>query len=567
MTPFIQLGLVLLIVFLISIILRLLKQPLIIGYIISGILIGPSVFNAIQEPEMISFFSELGIALLLFLVGLHLSPKVIKEVGKVSLITGLFQIAITWLLAFIISVAFDFNMITSVYIAIALTFSSTIIIMKLLSDKDALEKLYGKIAVGILLIQDIIAILLLTILPSLSSESAFGLITITILKGILILSILFLFSYYVLPKFNKFFGKSQEFLFLFAIVWAISVSILFQEAGFSIEIGALFSGVLLSITPYSYEISSKLKPLRDFFLIFFFITLGSQIILSDISSMIVPAIIFSLFVFFGKPIIIVSIMGLLGYSKNTSFMTGSSMAQISEFSLILVGLGVKLGVLSQDILSFITLIGLITIAGSTYLIQYSEKIYKKISKFLLIFEKKRITERQIPEKQYKYILFGYNRIGFSILKSLSKITKDFLIVDYDPEIIKDLNKKKIPNVYGDADNVELLEDLKISNAKLIISTIPEKETNKLINEVIKSHDSKTIFIATARQIHEAEELYGAGVDYVILPHFLGGEHISKVIETYKTSKKGYEKERKKELKLLEERKKRGFEHPNIEKNR
>lgn len=568
--PFIQFGTIILVVLGVSVIMRILKQPLIIGYIISGILVGPSFFNLIGSGEMLNVFSEMGIAFLLFIVGLHLSPRVIKEVGPVALVTGIGQIVFTASIGYIIGLFFGFNPLTSLYIATALTFSSTIIILKLISDKDALEKLYGKISVGFLLVQDFVAILILIVVSSVSSGSGGNaglLFLMTLLKGSVIIFVFGLISYYALPKLDSFLSKSQEFLFLFSIAWGFGLSIIFLYNGFSIEVGALIAGILLSFAPYSYEISSKLKPLRDFFLISFFVILGSQMVFSDISSLKIPIIAFTLLVVLGNPFIVIFLMGRMKYSKKTSFMAGLTVAQIGEFSLIFVALGVKVGHVSQEILSFITIISLMTIFGCTYLIMYSELIYKKISRFLKIFERKNIKEKDIPEKSYEYILLGYNRIGFSIIKSFSKITKNFLVIDYDPKIVQELKDQGIDAVYGDADDSELLEDIGIHKASVIVSTIPEKETNGLILDILKRNKSQALALLTSRQIKDALDLYKKGADYVILPHFLGGEYTAKLIESFKKNKIKYKSEKQKEIKSLYERIKRGHKHPNVEKER
>jgi len=530
MDIFIQFGLIVLVVLILSGIMRILKQPLIIGYIISGIILGPFFLNFISGNQTINFFSEIGVALLLFIVGLHLSPKVIKEVGKISLITGIGQIVFTSIGGFLIGIVFGFSWLVSLYISIALTFSSTIIIMKLLSDKEALEKLYGKISIGFLLVQDLVAIIILIVISSLSTAGNPGnILLFTSLKGLGIIVILAPISYFVLPKLSNFFAKSQEFLFVFSITWGLGLAALFFYAGFSIEVGALIAGIVLSISPYSYEISSKLKPLRDFFIISFFLILGSQMVFGNISNFIVPIIVFSLFILIGNPLIVMILMGIFGYNKKTGFMAGLTVAQISEFSLILVALGVKVGHLSQEILSLVTLIGLITIGGSTYMIMYSDKIYPRISKLLTVFEKKKLCKKEIPKKEYQYILLGYNRIGYSILKAFSKLTKDYVVIDFDPKTINELKTQKAPCIYRDVEDVEFLEELNLKKAKVIVSTIPEKETNLFLLREFKKRNTN-IVILTARQISDALELYKAGADYVILPHFLGGEYVSKMIE-------------------------------------
>lgn len=564
---FIQFSLIILVVFGISFLMRILKQPQIIGYIISGIIVGPFILNFIPSGNTLSIFSEIGIAFLLFIVGLHLNPKIIKEVGKISLITGVGQVVFTSVIGYFICILLGFSSLTSMYIAVALTFSSTIIIMKLLSDKEALDKLYGKISVGFLLVQDLIAILILIIISSFSGGENAGNVIFSILaKGAIAFLVLFAFSYYVLPRISFFFAKSQEFLFIFAVAWGFGLSSLFSYIGFSIEVGALIAGVLLSMSPYSYEVSSKLKPLRDFFIISFFILLGSQMVFGEMRELILPAVILSLFILVGNPIIVVALMGAKGYSKNTGFMAGLTVAQISEFSLILIALGVKTGQLSNEILSLVTIVGLITIAGSTYMMIYAEKIYPFVSKYLSVFEKKKIKEIPSVNKNYEYILFGENRIGFSIMKSFIKMKKEYLIVDFNPVRVKKLLAKGINCIYGDISNAEFLEGLKIHKTKLIVSTIPEREVNLALLNMVREKNKDAILIVTARQISDAFDLYKAGADYVILPHFLGGEYIAGIIESAKTNKKFYQREKEKQVKELKERLGEGQEHPPVEKD-
>jgi Kef-type K+ transport system membrane component KefB len=551
--PFMQFALILLLVFAVSLIMRMLKQPLIIGYIISGIIAGPFFLNLVHESEVISVFSEMGIAFLLFIVGLQLSPKVIKEVGKISLVAGVGQIIFTSAVGFIIGMLLGFSITTSMYLAIALTFSSTIIIMKLLTDKDALEKLYGKISIGFLLVQDLVAVLILMFVSSMANGSGTDMVLSSIINGAVLTAILIPLSLYVLPRMMDFFARSQEFLFVFTLSWGFGLSLLFLYAGFSIEIGALIAGILLSISPYSFEISSRLKPLRDFFIISFFIILGSQMAFGDISSLIIPAIIFSLFILIGNPFIMMVLMGLLGYTKKTGFMAGLTVAQISEFSLILIALGVKSGSLPKEILSFVTIIGLLTIAGSTYLIIYSDSIFNKLSGVLSIFERKKVKEKKIPKKKHDFVLLGYNRIGFSIIRAFSKKTKDFIVVDFNPSVVREMKSEGVEAIYGDVDNPEFLSDLAIHKSSVIVSTIPDKETNQLILDVLSMSKSNPVVILTARQIEDALELYDAGATYVILPHFLGGEFAGQLISKAGRDTRKYQKERKREIRILKER--------------
>lgn len=568
MEVFIELSVIIGITVLIAGIMKLLKQPIVIGYILAGIIVSPYFLNIIHSTDTIAVFSQIGVAFLLFIVGLSLSPKVIKEVGKVSLVTGLGQIIFTSLIGFLISKLLGFSTIVSLYIAMALTFSSTIIIMKLLSDKKDLEKLYGKISVGFLLVQDIVVIILLMVISSFSDNfNVTNLSFVAIFRGILFVVGLILISIYILPKLSKFFAKSQEFLFLFSIGWGMSLAALFLHIGFSMEIGALIAGVALSMSPYHYEISSKMRPLRDFFIIIFFILLGSQMVFGNVSQFIIPAIIFSLFILIGNPLIVMILMGLLGYKKKISFQAGLTVAQISEFSFILIALGVSVGHLTNEILSLVTIVGLITIAGSTYLILYSDKIYPHLSRYLSIFERKKVRKGKERSREYEIILFGCNRVGHDFLKIFKEMRKKFLVIDYDPELISDLIRKKINCRYGDIDDDEFIDELNFNKLKMAVSTMPDFETNLLLINKIRQTNEKTIIMVVSHNIEEAKKLYDKGATYVVMPHFLGADYSSMLINKHGLNMNEFLKEKKKHLKYLKTKERLGHEHPKAEKHR
>ncbi|MEK6945564.1 MAG: cation:proton antiporter [Nanoarchaeota archaeon] len=565
---FLNISLIIGIAFLVSFLMRILKQPLIIGYIFTGIIAGPYFLNLLEKESTIGVFAKMGVALLLFTVGLHLNPKVIKEIGKSSVILGVGQVIFTSAVGFLIAKALGFSSLTSFYVSIALTFGSTIVVMKLLSDKGEISSVYGKISTGLLIIQDLIAaIILFTISSSSGVDTTASLVFSTIIKGVIILGLLLLVSIFVLPKITKFAAKSQEFLFIFSLTWAFAIASLFQFIDFSLEIGALLAGVALSVSPYSSEISSKLKPLRDFFIIIFFVIVGSQIAISDVGSNIFSIIILSLFVLIVNPLIVMSLVGILGYTKRTGFMVGITVAQISEFSIIIVALGVTVGYLSSEILSIITMVGLITIAGSSYLITYSDKIYPFFSRYLGVFERRNVkNEKKKILDSYDTILFGYNRIGFSILKSFKAVSNRYVVVDYDPEIVSNLKKFRIPVIYGDVYDSELLRELPLRKSKLIVSTIPSVEANLLLIKTVKEINPKAIVIVRAHHIDDAMNLYKEGADYVLTPHFLGGEYVANMIKGFGLSSTNYKGEKEKHIKLLDERKRLGQDGPDVEKN-
>jgi len=565
---FIQLALILLVAFIVSYIVKLFKQPLIIGYIIAGVLVSPFVFETGASTEMIHFFSELGIAFLLFMVGLHLNPKVIKEIGTSSLVIGILQILLTFAAGFGAAFyIFGFDIISAAYVGIALSFSSTIIIMKLLSDQKQLDSLYGKISIGILIVQDLVAIAVLMFISSISNGNSWTTFAIQgLLSGLGLVVLLFLAGVFILPKITKSVAKSQELLFLFSISWAFLVAALFAWRGFSIEIGALLAGVVLSISPYSVEISSKIRPLRDFFLIIFFIILGLNIQVSSIATIITAAVVFSLIALILKPIILMSLTGMFGYTKRTTFLTGSTMAQISEFSIIVLTLGLAMGHITSELFSTITLTLILTITLSTYMIIYSNTFYRMMSKFAAFFERRGIKRERKVKKTYQAILFGYNRIGFNMLRSFKKLKKKYLVVDFNPDTITDLNKMRIPCLYGDVYDPELLEELPLEKIDLVVSTVPDYETNELLVETIRGMNPDAIVIVRAHTIEDAFDLYKKGASYVLTPHFLGGEYLSKLVGQIKTNKEKYAEEKKKHIKMLEERFRKGQRHPDVEKD-
>jgi Kef-type K+ transport system membrane component KefB/voltage-gated potassium channel Kch len=565
---FIHLAVILFTAFIVSYIMRAFNQPIIIGYIIAGIIVSPFILGGGTSMEIIDVFSEFGIAFLLFIVGLHLNPKVIKEIGISSLVIGLGQIILTFGATFLIAKSLlGYSVLTSIYVGIALAFSSTIIIMKLLSDKRQLDSLFGKISIGILIIQDLVAIGVLMFISSIGGGLAVENLGLTgLISGISLILFLFFIGYLVLPKIMKSIAKSQELLFLFSICWCFVLVALFSYVGFSMEIGALVAGVILSISPYSTEISSKIRPLRDFFLIIFFIILGLKIQISNIQLILLNALVLSGVALVLKPLILMVLMRYFGFTKRTNFLTGITLGQISEFSLIVLGLGVAFGHIVPEVLNTLILTLVITILFSSYMIIYSKEFYQRLPKFTSLFEKRKIKKDRKIKKEYDAILFGYNRIGFSILNSLKKLKKKYLVVDFNPDTINNLKRFDVPALYGDVYDSELLKELPLSKIKLAVSTIPDVETNRLLIGAIRKKNKNAVIILRAHRIEDALHLYDSGANYVLTPHFLGGEYVAKMIRHSKTGDEDYSVEKMKHVKMLKDILDAGKEHPSVEKN-
>ena len=558
---FVKLSIILVIALVVSIVVRLLKQPLIIGYILTGIIVSPYFLDIATHVDSIKTFSQMGVAVLLFMVGLNLNPKIIKEMGKVSLVVGVGQIILTFAVGFMISVILGFSYLVSTYTAMALVFSSTIIVMKLLSDKEDTSTLYGKISIGLLIVQDLVVILILMAVSSIENNpDIYSFALQKVLMGIALVGGLFLAGYFVLKPVTKKIAHSRELLLLFSVAWAFALASLFDYFGFSIEIGALLAGITLSVSPYRYEVGARMKPLRDFFLLMFFVLLGSNLEFANMSEFILPIVVFSIFVIVVKPLIVMTLMGLLGYTKRNGFLTGLTVSQISEFSFILIALGIGVGHLEPEIMSMIAIVGLISMAGSSYAIAAGNSIYQRLSPRLGIFEREgsKVDEgRYHKGDDHEILLFGYNRIGYGLEKAFRRINKKFLVIDNNPETILNLARARVECRYGDAGDTELLDDLPMSNVKMIISTIPNLETNLLLIRKIRLLNPKAIIIIVSHQIEESLQLSEEGATYVIMPHFLGGAYTAHMVEKFGFKKKEFEKEGAKNAHDLLRRQKEG----------
>lgn len=561
MTLFVEISLIVAVATAVSLLMKFLRQPLIVGYIAAGVLVGPYAFNILQARDEIEFLSKVGIAILLFIVGLTLNPDVMREVGKASFVTGIGQILFTSVIGYFIVRALGFEALAATYIAVALTFSSTIIILKLLSDRNDIGKLYGKISVGFLLVQDVVASILLlavAVLGTVAAASGASFSNIAALeaasllaKGVLAAILLYLVSKFVLPRLSKFAAGSQEILFVFSLSWGLGISSLFHILGFSIEIGALVAGVTLAVSPFAYEIASRLKPLRDFFIMLFFVMLGSQIVTSQFSALLSAVAVLSLFVLVGNPLIVFILMNLLGYRTRTAFMAGLTVAQISEFSLILVALGYSLGHISQTAVSLVTMVGVITIAASTYLILYADRIYSFLKPVLRLFTFRRsYMEENVRSSGAELIIFGYDRVGRDFVEVAKKITGSYLVVDFNPLSIERLKKLGVPHRYGDAEDVEFLDEIGLASAKLIVSTIPDLNTNLLLISHYRLLSPSGVIITISHDVSGARELYRAGASYVVMPHYLGAHHAASLMEKYGFNRQAFKEEKRKHLENL-----------------
>ncbi len=516
------------------------RQPLIIAFLAAGILVGPSALGLVEGPGEIDLLAHIGISLLLFVVGLRLDVGMIRTVGPVALATGLGQVLFTSLLGYAIASLCGLPPVSAVYVAVALTFSSTIIIVKLLSDKKEIDSLHGRIAVGFLIVQDIVAILALIALTAFGGEAPAGRsFTVQALliagKGIGLLLLVYLLMRRALPWLMAYLARSQELLVLFSISWAIALSTAAEILGFSKEVGAFLAGVSLASTEQRDAVAGRLTVLRDFLLLFFFIDLGARLDLGQFRGELLPAGVLSLFVLVGNPLIVMVIMGAMGYRRRTGFMCGLAVAQISEFSLILGALGLRLGHIAPSDMSLITLVGIITICASTYLILYSGPIYSLLSPLLRIFERKnpfregKEDSLAHPAGRDLTILVGLGSYGSELAGHLIRRGRPLLAVDFDPRAVERGRRKTIAAVYGDAADPEVLALLPLRRTGWVVCAVSDPALNLALPRLLRAAGFAGRYAASARDHSEVPRLRTSGAYIVLRPFSDAAEQASEVL--------------------------------------
>lgn len=531
---FSQIALLLVVAGAFGVIAKFLKQPLLVGYLFAGLFLG--LTGAIGDSRALDSLSQIGVALLLFLLGLEMNLRELPTIGKVALVTGIGQITFTSLIGYLIARFLGFENLPSIYIAVALTFSSTIIMVKLLSEKKDLSSLYGKIAIGFLLVQDFVVVIILMFLAGLgrgeTSAIGYGL---TGIKALILFALVWILSHKVLPKFyGKVVGGSSELVFIVSIAWALgAAAFVAGPMGFSLEIGGFLAGLALSNVPEHLQIASKTRPLRDFFLTIFFLLLGTKLVVSGgILAVAFPAVILSLFVLIGNPIIVLIIMGILRYKKRTSFLAGLTVAQISEFSLILMSMGLILGHVAESEVAMVVLVGVITMTASTYMILGADKIFKKIGRHLSVFERKQtkeaayVTNLKLADH---FVLVGCDRTGSSLIKYFARKELEFLVVDFNPSVFRKLTAKNTPVIFGDINDPEIFELAGVGSAKMVISTTDSLETNLTLIEQVHAEKTKPTLMFTSSTKDQAIKLYEKGATFVVVPGIVAGDYINHLL--------------------------------------
>lgn len=532
---FVDIALILALATILAAIFAKLRQPLVLAYLLVGVVAASSgILKQVTSGPTLEFFAELGIAFALFLIGLELRFSDIKQIGRAAILVGLGQIFFTALFGFLIARGIGISGVQSLALAAALTFSSTIIVVKLLEQKHDLDSLYGKVTVGYLIVQDFAAIAALIFLAAVGKEGEASDFIITATQGALLVGLILVLNRFVLQSLFDRLAKNTEVLFIASISWALVFAAVSVSLGFSIEIGAFLAGLGLASLREEQQIASWIRPLRNLFIILFFLSLGLKLSIATIFSIFGWVVLLSLFVLIGNPLIMMVFMGFLGFRRRTSFQVAVTSAQVSEFSLIFVALGGRLGLIEEKIINLTAAVALVTIVLSTYLIIYSSKIYRVLSPYLKVFERKTLIEQPTYREQEftnHVLLVGAGRLGWNILHGLWGKGFSVVVVDFDPKVVRKLQEEGISVIYGDISDPEIFEKALGKNPKMIISTVFDHEDTHFILQEVKNLRSAIPVVVTAAESQAALDFYRQGATYVIIPRLLSSHLVERFLLT------------------------------------
>jgi Kef-type K+ transport system membrane component KefB len=497
---------------------RVLRVPNIVAYIVAGLLLGPT-FGVLKVSHTIELISEFGIILLLFLVGLELSLDKIKEVGTTAFAAGGVQMAGTALAGGILASLFGYPIVEAAVIAVAVTFSSTVVAVKLLEQQDDLDATYGQVAVGVLLVQDLVVVMVLTFVAGLEGPGelawadvawglgqAFG--GMALLGGLIVVA-----TRYVLPSAVQWISAAPEGLFIWSLFWCFLVVLGAETMHLSPELGAFLAGIALAQLPQCQQLRHRVHPLVNFFIIVFFVSLGLQMELGAALEQWPVALALTALVMTIKPLLFFSVLPRLGHSEETSFQTGLTLAQISEFSLIFGALALSAGLIDEALLSVITLVGLLTFSLSAFLILFSDRLYAVLRPYqpLAWFGAKQETPAAPAEPLRDHVVVvGMNTLGRYLVDRLGEAGETVVAVDTDPEKLAPLS---VHTVHGNAVHEAVREAAHLDTARLLVSTLSIEGTNNLLAYHAKQAGVPCSIHAFDR--NSEDSLREIGVDYLI----------------------------------------------------
>jgi Kef-type K+ transport system membrane component KefB len=465
---------------------KVIRMPSIVGYILAGMILGPGL-NLVELNHSLTLISELGIALLLFLVGIELSLQKIKDLGRVALLLGGLQVILTAAGGFALARLMHFDHAEAIFLGATVTFSSTVVVIKLLDQQGATNRLYARIAIALFLAQDIVVIVALTILSGLGSGEPIALtqmaknLAFAFTGMLVLLTVVLIAARYLLPKPFAWASRSPDTVFIWALCWCFLIVLLAHQFHLSVEIGAFLAGIAVAQLPIHEDLHRRLHPLMTFFIAIFLVTLGIKMELDEFATIWPAALGLSLFVLIAKPLIIFNILARMRFSEYTAFQAAIAGGQVSEFAFILLALGAATGLISSTTVALGGLVGIVTIAASSYLIIYSEALYRGLKKYglLRIFRAKQTADsEQHFELTGHIIVVGMNALGREIVQQLILRGEQVLAIDTDPHKLIGLGAATI--LIGNVEYQSVVEEIGLPQAKLVVSALQIEDTNHLL---------------------------------------------------------------------------------------
>ncbi len=523
-----------------------LKQPIILAYLLAGCLLGEKLgVGLLKNPESIELISEIGLVLLLFVIGLELDLTKIMVSGRQLLVAGLGQFVLCVALGLgffgLLGLSPSHDWLAVLYLSLLASLSSTAIVVKLLYDKFELDTLPGRLTLGILVFQDVWAILILAFQPNFQ-DPRIAIIGSTVLKGVVLFVVGFFVSKYLLRFVFESVAKSPEMVVTLSIGWCAAVAGVAQALGLSKEMGGLVAGFAISNFPYGIHVSAKVLPLRDFFLTLFFISLGIKI--PTLEPRLVPALGgLVLFVVLSRFLSVYPLLSVAGSGRRTCFITSLNLSQVSEFSLVIAALGVNYKHINDDVMTLVLYALAITSVVSSYTIKYSQPLFVLYDRAL-----NRIGWRQkgteAPEVaaaghgQHSIVLLGFHRAARAFVESLSRagspLLKELLVVDFNPEVLSEMRARNVAAIFGDIGSPDTLLHVHLDQARVILSTIPDmllKGTNNLqLARVCRSLSPNARIVSVADSGAQIQDLIDAGANDVILPYDLLGDRLAEMVQ-------------------------------------
>ena len=532
---------------------RSVKQPLILGYILGGALLGPSVgLGVVTDEASIELISEIGLILLLFIIGLELSIPRLLQTGRTIIVSGLLQFpicaALFWFAAAPIATATG-GSFDRLYLGVTLSLSSTLIVVKLLSDKFEMGTLGGRITLGVLIFQDIWAIAFLALQPNLGALRAGPLIGSLAAGAGLVLAAGAL-SRWVLPRLYRAIAKSPEMVLVTSMAWCFLVAGTAGALGLSKEMGALIAGMTIASFPYGTEVIGRLSGVRDFFVTLFFVALGLKVPAPS-GQVIVLACVVAVLVVLSRFVSIFAIFAALRLDARTAGVVAINLSQISEFSLVIVSLGVGYGHVSDGLGSLVLYAMLLMSVTSTYTTLFNHQIATGIARALEVTGIPRWFGARRDEEGgpgghgdgvHDLFLLGVSREGLAFLEHLERtrplMKQRIVAIDFNPETLERLRAAGVEAHYGDIANPETLQHAGIDRAAVVVSSISDwflkgVDNRRLLHQA-RSLAPRAQVIVTADTLAGAEALYGEGADYVLLPSALSAEHLYSLLSTEAT---------------------------------